>query len=449
MHFVLLFKLVISLVLISLINSGAVLAQELVIVHTNDFHGHIQETQKYAGAARIAAEVKAIRENNEAVIFLDAGDAISGTPVSSMFEGEPIFEVMNTMGYDVGLLGNHEFDHGYRKIERFRDLVDHPLLSANAYGPDGELLGDAPYVILDVAGISVGVIGLVTQDAPIHFSPVGNEGLTFASPAERLTTLIPSIRPRVDVLVVLAHIGHEEELALAEQFQAIDVIIGGHSHTLVEQPVQVGRTAVAQAHHYGTHLGLVRVNRAPGKPSGPLQIRGKLLKAKDLAKPDAMVENLVSLFESKVEDEVDVQISKTTRAYSKAELQPILESILAQAAGTELGFYNRRGIRDELSVGPVTARMLWNIEPFGNTLVRMRIKGKDLIVLLSQEPELHHSVPNIDPDRHYHLATNSYIASHADLAFGDDIETVDTGLLIRDILIQHIKANGLESSAGH
>ena len=443
MHSALLFKLATTFLLIGLISTSAVLAQELVIVHTNDFHGHIQETQKYAGAARITAEVKAIRENNEAVIFLDAGDAISGTPVSSMFEGEPIFEVMNTMGYDVGLLGNHEFDHGYRKIERFRDIAEHPLLTANAYGPDGELLGDAPYVILDIAGIAVGIIGLVTEDSPKLFSPVGNEGLTFAAPAERLDVLIPEIRPQVDVLILLAHIGHEEELALAEQFQALDVIIGGHSHTLVEQPIQVGRTAVAQAHQYGTHLGLIRVNRAPGKPSGPLQISGKLLKAKDLAEPDPRVENLVALFESKVEDEVDVQISETTRAYSKIELQPILESILAQAAGTELGFYNRRGIRDELSVGPVTARMLWNIEPFGNTLVRMRIKGKDLIVLLAQEPELHHSVPDIDPDRQYHLATNSYIASHAELAFGDDIETVDTGLLIRDILIQHIKANGL------
>ncbi len=179
------FLVALGLALISVTGSDTLQAQELVIVHTNDFHGHIQETKKYAGAARIAAEVKAIRQQNESVIFLDAGDAISGTPVSSMFEGEPIFEVMNTMGYDVGLLGNHEFDHGYRKIERFRDLVDHPLLTANAYGPDGALLGDAPYVILDVAGISVGVIGLVTQDAPIHFSPVGNEGLTFARSEER------------------------------------------------------------------------------------------------------------------------------------------------------------------------------------------------------------------------------------------------------------------------
>ena len=86
MHPALLFKLATTFLLIGLISTSAVLAQELVIVHTNDFHGHIQETQKYAGAARITAEVKAIRENNEAVIFLDAGDAISGA----------VFELANT-----------------------------------------------------------------------------------------------------------------------------------------------------------------------------------------------------------------------------------------------------------------------------------------------------------------------------------------------------------------
>ena len=85
---------------------------ELVIVHTNDFHGHIKEEKNYAGAARISAFVLQQRERHPRVIFLDAGDAISGTPVSTMFKGLPIFEVMNLMNYDVGLLGNHEFEDG-------------------------------------------------------------------------------------------------------------------------------------------------------------------------------------------------------------------------------------------------------------------------------------------------------------------------------------------------
>lgn len=86
------------------------IAEELVILHTNDFHGHIKATQRYAGAAKISAYVDDLKARHPAVIFLDAGDAISGTPVSGMFKGDPIFEVMNLMGYDFGLIGNHEFD---------------------------------------------------------------------------------------------------------------------------------------------------------------------------------------------------------------------------------------------------------------------------------------------------------------------------------------------------
>ena len=248
-------RLIFSVLLI--IISPWLLAKELIVLHTNDFQGHIQQEGKYAGAAKIAAFVKEIKAQHPAALFLDAGDAISGTPVSSMFEGEPIFDVMNAMGYDVGLIGNHEFDHGYKKIERFRAIANHPLLTANAVGPDGELLGDAPYLLLNLDGIEVGVIGLITETAPTLFSPTGNEGLTFLDPADRLSELVPMLRAKTDVLILLSHIGHEAELLLAEQFQDLDLIIGGHSHTLVQHPVRVGKTLVAQANHYGSHLGPV------------------------------------------------------------------------------------------------------------------------------------------------------------------------------------------------
>ena len=114
--------------------------KQLVIVHTNDFHGHISEENEYAGAARIAAFVNMVRQENNAVLVLDAGDAISGTPVSTLFKGTPIFEVLNHVGYDAATLGNHEFDHGYQQIRIFRDTIEHPLISANAYSPNGELI---------------------------------------------------------------------------------------------------------------------------------------------------------------------------------------------------------------------------------------------------------------------------------------------------------------------
>ena len=434
-------RLILCVLLI--IISPWLLAKELILLHTNDFHGHIQQEGKYAGAAKIAAFVKEIKAQHPAALFLDAGDAISGTPVSSMFEGEPIFDVMNAMDYDVGLIGNHEFDHGYKKIERFRAIANHPLLTANAIGPDGELLGDAPYLLLNLDGIRVGIIGLITETAPTLFSPTGNEGLTFLNPADRLSELVPMLRPKTDVLILLSHIGHEGELVLAEQFQDLDLIIGGHSHTLVQHPVRVGKTLVAQANHYGSHLGLIKI-KVPDTGQARLVIQGDLIAANELPDGDPATQALVSSYEAKVEDQVDIKIAVIRKNYSKIELQPILEDILAEAIGADLGYYNRTGIRDVLSEGDVTARMIWNLEPFGNTLVKLTLSGADLLILLSQEPALHHAVDAIDPERRYQLATNSFIASHATLAFGDAITAVDTGILVRDILIQQIKAKGLQ-----
>src|SRR5262249_43280031 len=92
----------------------------VTIVHTNDLHGHVEN------AAAITAVARAERAKNPSTLFLDAGDCITGTPVSTVFKGEPVFEIMSLMGYDAGTIGNHEFDHGWKQIEKFRKLAVHP-----------------------------------------------------------------------------------------------------------------------------------------------------------------------------------------------------------------------------------------------------------------------------------------------------------------------------------
>ena len=140
--------------------------ESLVVIHTNDIHGHIAEAGQSAGIARITALVNQTREHKKHVLVLDAGDAISGTPVSTMFNGSPIFEVMNLVGYDAGGLGTHEFDHGFARIALFRDIATHPVLAANAFAPDGTLIADAPFLIREVGNMQIGIIGLITADTP-------------------------------------------------------------------------------------------------------------------------------------------------------------------------------------------------------------------------------------------------------------------------------------------
>ena len=413
----------------------------LVIVHTNDFHGHIAEADESAGAARIAQFFTRMRDQHENVLVLDAGDAISGTPVSTLFSGEPIFEVMNSMGYDLGLLGNHEFDHGWRQIEKFRAAVDFPLLGANARGPGGELLADLPYQIVTRGELKIGVIGVLTESTPSMITPLGNEGVTFGEARATLLELVPVLRPQVDVLVVLSHIGHVKEQALAASVPGIDVIVGGHSHTRISDPVQIGNTVVVQAYEYGKAVGVVELEVATNNDAGVSLKQGYLVDASAMLDADPEVASIVSEWEAKVSAQVDFEIAQADRLIAPDELRGWMEWVIREHTGADISYYNRGGVRDAIRPGPVTARTIWNLEPFGNSVVTVRLTGAQVLSLLAINGD--EAGIELDHNKIYVLATNSFIGAHARKTFGESVELQDAGVLVRDVLIDAIKQNGL------
>lgn len=416
--------------------------KKLVILHTNDFHGHIAEENEYAGAAKIAAYVKQVREAHEGVLVLDGGDRVSGTPVSTMFKGVPIFEVLNEVGYDAAVLGNHEFDHGYKQMLKFKEIADYPLLAANAFAPDGSLLADAPSLIKTVNGIKIGIIGLITEATPFMIIPTGNEGISFAPALEMLQPMVTAMRPNVDLLIVLSHVGHEEEVALAKAVDGIDIIVGGHSHTTVLPPVLVGDTYVAQAGFYGAYVGKIEVTVDTEKDMMKT-FNGTLVPSSELPKPLKRVDKMVKRWEAKVADKVDFKISTAKRDYSKFEMQPFLQEILADATGADFGFYNMGGIRDVFRKGPVTARHIWGIEPFSNQLVTVTAKGSVIKKMIGREESQASRVAALKDDQTYTVATSDYSAAQAEKRYGEAISTRMQGMLVRDVLIEYISKHGL------
>lgn len=435
-----LFSVLVLLVLLPV--GGLAEDKQLVVIHTNDFHGHIKAEGDYAGAARIAALVDETRANHERVLVLDAGDAISGTPVSTMFKGLPIFEILNMVGYDAGAIGNHEFDHGYARIDEFREVANYPLLSANAFAPHGDLIGDSPVLIKEIGGIRIAIVGLITDYTPNMITPTGNENISFAPPMYSVAAIVRAMRPQVDLLIALSHLGHEEDKQLARTVPGIDLIVGGHSHTLVEEPVLIGDTRVVQANYYGTHVGFLELT-VDTESGGIADVDGGLIKAADLPPGNPAVEAKVAEWEAKVSELVDVEIAVAEQTYTRRELRPMLEEMLARATQTEFGFYNMGGVRDTIREGPVTARHIWNIEPFGNTLVTITTDGETLKQILEMDQETHYRVPEIIDDQEYTVATNSFVAAQARRKHGDAVTVADKGVLVRDVLIEHIKTNGI------
>lgn len=413
--------------------------KSLVILHTNDFHGHIAAEGESAGAARIAAFFASQRLQHDAVLVLDAGDAISGTPVSTLFSGEPIFEVMNVMGYDAGLIGNHEFDHGFRQIEKFRKASDHPLLASTAFAPDGSLVGDAPSIVVERGGLRIGIIGVLTETTPNMITPLGNEGTRFAEVESALRSRVEELRDKVDVLVVLSHTGHKRELELAAAIAGIDVIVGGHSHSKVEEPVLVGSTIVAQAHEYGKAVGVLELDVTDDV--GVILKKGYLAKADAMPAPDTDVASLVDRWEEKVSAQVDFEIAQSAQLIHGAALRSWMERVIREHTGADLAYYNAGGVRDAIRPGPVTARTIWNVEPFGNSIVTLTLSGDQVLQMLADNNE--DAGIELDAQKQYVLATNNFVGAHVRRTFGDDVQMQDTGILVRDLLIDTIRTSGL------
>ncbi len=399
----------------------------VLLLHTNDLHGHIENAATLSGLA------KAEREKRPDVLWLDAGDAISGTPVSTVFQGSPIFTVTSLMGVDAACLGNHEFDHGFERIAAFREAATYPILCANARSPEGALLADAEWMVFPVDGVRVGVIGLLTEKTPSMTVRKGNEGLRFEPAKDALARLVPVVRPKCDLLVALTHVGYDEDVELARTVPGVDVFVGGHTHTDLPGPVQVGEAVVVQAGRYGERLGRLEVTvdldrrrlaRWEGRPV-----------VVDTAKQprDPETARAVAELEKQVEKTVDVVIGTAHRALGKDDLRALAERVFREALGTDLGFQNDGGVRSTIPKGPVTIRQIWTAFPFDNTLVTVRVPGSKLPPALAK---------GADPSRTYAVATNSFVTDQIERFLPGALPGVeDSGVPMRDAVVDWVRAH--------
>lgn len=214
---------------------------ELTILHTNDTHAHHEPDDDGNGGVAIQATVvNAIRAEEEHVLLLDAGDRFTGTLFHQQYRGGDSVVLMNALGYDAMVLGNHEFDDGDDALAEFIGGVDFPVLAANVDFSGVDLLAETvlPWVIFDIGGTQVGVIGMVTPEAVHDSRP--NEALAFNEDLAGVTqAAVDALTGQgVNKIILLSHLGLYADEPLAEQVSGVDVIVGGHSHNLISNRYQ-------------------------------------------------------------------------------------------------------------------------------------------------------------------------------------------------------------------
>jgi len=265
-----------TLLIITLILSitfSAYAQKSIVILHTNDTHSRIEplpETDRYAagkgGVERRINYIEQMRKEHDNVLLLDAGDFLQGTPYFNLFKGEVEVEAMNMMGYDAVTLGNHEFDYGLEILEKVVRAATFPILSSNYDFSETALSGlIKPWLILKRDGVKIGIIGIDIRPEGL-ISSANWAGMKYLDPVQTANRLAAELRTqhKCDVIICLSHLGYVPDTRLAESTQNIDLIIGGHSHTFMEEP-DIRKNAddkdvmIYQTVGRGVHVGRVEM----------------------------------------------------------------------------------------------------------------------------------------------------------------------------------------------
>jgi 5'-nucleotidase len=232
------------------------MADAITIIHTNDTHGRMKPP--------VSERLRALRDAHPGALLLDAGDSVSAGNLGFRVGGEPVLETMSELGYAAMCLGNRE-THPRKEVFPLKvDRASFPLLSANMVAKS-TAPPVVPHVVLTHGAVRIGVFGVTVQ---MFRKKQWSQALCdywFEEPLEAARRQAALLRPQVDVLIALTHIGFRQDQALAALCPELDLLIGGHSHTDLYAPVWVGEVPVLQARSHGFYAGIARLEPAAGR----------------------------------------------------------------------------------------------------------------------------------------------------------------------------------------
>jgi len=403
----------------------------LTILHLNDLHAHISPENGRGGFAYLATVIQRERANCADCILLNAGDLVQGSPVSTIFRGEPIYQLANLFGFDAACLGNHEFDYGWAQAAQFAKIANYPIVTANVVNAAGELITPKPYVILKVNGLRVAVIGAMTDTLNTLTTPKSLGEWHTIPVVETVRKYARELRDQSDLVVLLAHISGGEESAILNSVPEIPVSVTGHIHTGMSEAISHDGRVLVRVRSYGEELGRLEL-KVDTEKKAPVSWTWKRIPV-DAAKiePNPAMARQVKIWEDKVTAQVDRPLAIASRSFNKSEVKRLIEQALREETHSDFAWMNSGGVRDPLPQGQLLDRQIWNIMPFDNEVLVGTFKGRDLPNVVTGDKK-------IDPDRDYTLAVSDYTA--ANQGTGENLRTTglkfprDAGLM-RDILL--------------
>ncbi len=391
------------------------------ILHTTDLHGHILPTFDYdgkpdcGGLARCATQIRRWRRENPNSILIDVGDVYQGTDVSLRNKGALMIDLLNHLDYDAWVVGNHEFDWGMECFEHALQQSNMPVLAANML-MEGRLPGEfpeanhpfariQPFILKEVAGIKIAIIGVTTPGMPFWLWPELTRGLDFRHPVEPVRRAIVGAKGGgADAIVLSGHMGLKARsdgddfantvMALISEFPEIVVFIAGHTHQDVPSRLTNG-VLFTQADHFGIHVG--RVDLLFDRNSKKLLRRDAMCELMDerFAFDHAVISRAKSEL-AKSEDALSEpigELAETLRNRSEPGRPSDLEKLIGAAIMETLSernvpvdgvMHGTFGDKAELVAGPKSVRDVWNVIPFENYIVTAHLSPEEIKIAMDE-----------------------------------------------------------------
>ncbi|MFN0101409.1 MAG: bifunctional metallophosphatase/5'-nucleotidase [Bryobacteraceae bacterium] len=374
----------------------------ITLLQMNDTHGYLEphselfwegggeEYRAAGGYARISALFKKVREERGgAVIALDNGDTLHGTYTAVHSRGEAFIEPLNLLKLDAWT-AHWDFAYGVDQLRNLAARLDHPLLAINCYRKDTGELAYPPSVLLERGGLRVGIIGIaatiIDKTMPKHFS----EGLRFTLGNEELPGQISALRTQgADLIVVLSHLGLPQDMNIAAEVSGIDVLVSGHSHNRLYEPLQVNGAVIMQSGCHGSFIGRLDLDLDEGLIAA---VRHRLIRIDEAIEPDAEMQRVVDKIMTPDRQTLSAIIGRTETALHRntileAPMDNLLLEALAEAAGAKIAFSNGWRYGAPIPPGPVTRNDLWNIVPTNSPVSLTELTGREIWDMLEENLE--------------------------------------------------------------
>lgn len=459
---------------------------KLTVVHVNDVHGRVEEDTREGalGFSKLMTKVNMLREENPNLLFLNAGDVFHGTTIINVTQGETMVELMNIMGFDAMVPGNHDFNYGYDRLMELKELAEFPILGSNIVWEEDGTSDFDPYVVYEMEnGLKVGIFGLGTDETKYKSHPKNTEGIEFTDVVEVGKEMVAELEAlEVDFVIALVHLGIDASSVntaklVAEEVPGIDLIVDGHSHHELTEGELINDVLIVQAGSYTKNIGIVDIEfdaegftaaarLMPYEEAKDLEVNEEIDDV--IAEIKVINDPIVSQVIGKTEVDLD-GLRDHVRA-GETNLGNLITDAMRLSTGADFALTNGGGIRESIPAGDITVNHVLTSFPFTNTLAVIEVTGQEVwdaiehgvkdypaaagqfphvsgltyefdanLEPLSRVTKIMIGGEEIDLTKTYTMVTNDFMASGGDgyTMFGGK-PFVGEGGLLSDVLIEHI-----------